>query len=106
MVSLIHTDKSEARCVLHRDHQQDDSAHMDEHGCLAAVLVHQSSIREAEAVAARQREAEREKRYQPVTVRFPVELYDRLKAYADAHYRSLGAQVLACVDRDLNRQMD
>lgn len=48
MVNLIHADEPEARCTRHRDHQQNaDSDHVDEHGCTAHVLVHQSSIEEA-----------------------------------------------------------
>lgn len=50
-VSLIHRDKSEARCVLHRGHQEDDSDHVDEHLCHAPVLVHQSSIEEVRRVS-------------------------------------------------------
>ena len=49
-VHLIHEDKSEAQCVLPKAHRLDDSDHVDDHGCHAPVLVHQSTIREVEAV--------------------------------------------------------
>lgn len=49
-VNLIHADKSEAQCVLPKKHLLDDTDHMDDHGHLAPVLVHQSTIREVKAV--------------------------------------------------------
>lgn len=49
-VHLIHEDKSEARCVLPQKHLLDDSDHEDEHGHHAPVLVHQSTIREVQAI--------------------------------------------------------
>lgn len=49
-VHLIHEDKSESRCVLAKAHLLDDSDHQDEHGHHAPVLVHQSTIREVQAV--------------------------------------------------------
>lgn len=49
-VYLIHEDKSESRCVLPKAHLLDDSDHQDEHGHHAPVLVHQSTIREVQAV--------------------------------------------------------
>lgn len=51
LVNMVHPDKSEARCVLHKDHQEDDTDHLDEHGHTAHVLVHQSTIREVRAVS-------------------------------------------------------
>lgn len=49
-VPMVHPDKTESRCILHWDHQRDDSDHIDIHGHRATVLVHQSTIREARAV--------------------------------------------------------
>lgn len=49
-VPMIHPDKTESRCVLHKDHQQDDSDHIDIHGHTAPVLVHQSTLREVRAL--------------------------------------------------------
>ena len=98
MVSLIHTDKSEARCVLHRDHPQDDSAHMDEHGCHAPVLVHQATIEEAARVQAA---SDSPPEYQSISVRLPVGLYERLRAHARMNHRSVNGQITIAVEREL-----
>jgi hypothetical protein len=45
-VPMLHRDQSEAPCLLARGHQEQDTDHVDEHGCTAPVLVHQSSIEE------------------------------------------------------------
>ena len=51
---MTHPDQSVGHCTLPRRHfeQIEDSAHVDEHGCFAPVLVHQSTIREVAHVAA------------------------------------------------------
>jgi hypothetical protein len=51
-VPMIHKDGSESPCTQPYRHfvQIEDSDHVDEHGCLAPVLVHQSTIREVQAV--------------------------------------------------------
>jgi len=51
---LIHEDTTEARCVTHRDHQLDDTDHIDEHGHHAPVLVRQSTIEEVRRVTGEQ----------------------------------------------------
>lgn len=53
-VNMIHQGMAaqlEFRCVLIRDHYviDEDSDHIDEHGCHAQVLVSQATIREVEA---------------------------------------------------------
>lgn len=50
-VHLIHGDKRESRCVLAKTHQENDSDHLDVHGCRAKVLVSQATIREVAALA-------------------------------------------------------
>ena len=62
-VHLIHSDKSESRCILHKDHQDNDSDHIDEHGHTAKVLVTQATIREVRALA----EYDRKKREEEET---------------------------------------
>jgi hypothetical protein len=42
-----------AQCFLDRTHLENDSDHRDKHGCTAPVLVHQSTIREVEALQQR-----------------------------------------------------
>jgi hypothetical protein len=64
LVHLIHPDKSEVQCVLSRDHQDNDSDHLDEHGHAAPVLVTQKTIAEVRAVTEwhnQQRDLERER---------------------------------------------
>lgn len=51
-VNMVHEDKSESRCVLDKDHLLDATDHLDIHGHKAPVLVHQSTIRQVEAIAA------------------------------------------------------
>jgi hypothetical protein len=50
MVRMIHEDKSEMPCVLQKSHLLDDSDHEDAHGHHAPVLVHQSTIRQVQAI--------------------------------------------------------
>lgn len=51
---MAHRDGSVSRCTLPRGHnvQIEDSNHVDEHGCFAPVLVHQSTLREVARVSA------------------------------------------------------
>jgi hypothetical protein len=49
-VHLVHADRSEDRCILHRDHQLQDTDHRDKHGHHAPVLVCQATIDEVRRV--------------------------------------------------------
>jgi hypothetical protein len=53
-VPMTHEDGSVGHCTLPRGHQRqiEDSDHYDEHGCIAAVLISQSTIREVAALQA------------------------------------------------------
>lgn len=44
--------RPDSRCTLGADHKYSDTDHLDEHGCTAPVLIHQSTIEEAGRVTA------------------------------------------------------
>lgn len=50
--SMTHADGAVSPCLLPKRHLLDDSDHEDSHGHRAPVLVHQSTIREAERIQA------------------------------------------------------
>jgi hypothetical protein len=47
---MVHPDETVERCVLHYDHMQDDTDHVDTHGHRAPVEISQSTIEQARMI--------------------------------------------------------